>query len=280
MVAFPPCPPEARTAAETACGGVVELKELTNRRGSAVWKATGPVGTVAVKTGYDDAVAVTVREAAMLDALPGHEVTAGRYDGGAWLVTPWHDGPSTWKTFTAVRAGDGDRAPALRAAVELCRAVADLHASGWVHADLQPAHGIHTPDGVRLIDFAWSRPEPHGPVDGYRGGIVHLMAPELAIAARDKNPVLATRHSDVYALAGTLWTCASGTWPLDYQAAGIDRQAVGQDGIRDAIATGGIPLSPATWSTFHDALRPVLTAPPEHRPTAAELAQILCTVEQ
>ncbi|HEY8982373.1 MAG TPA: hypothetical protein VIU15_22650 [Streptomyces sp.] len=279
MVAFPSCPPEARSAAESVCGGPVELKELTNRRGSAVWKATGPTSAVAVKTGYDDAVAVTVRETAMLNGLPGYEVTAGRYDGGAWLVTPWYDGPSTWQTFTTARADEGDRAPALRAAVDLCRAVADLHASGWIHADLQPAHGIHTPDGVRLIDFAWSRPETHGPVDGYRGGIVHLMAPELAQAARDKQPVLATRQSDVYALAGALWTCASGAWPLDYQTAGHDRQTAGPDGTRDAIATGSIPLAPPTWPAFHNALHPALTALPEHRPTAAELAQILLNIQ-
>ena len=51
MVAFPPCPREALAAAEAACGGRVELKELTNRRGSAVWKASGPAGVVAVTPG-------------------------------------------------------------------------------------------------------------------------------------------------------------------------------------------------------------------------------------
>ncbi|MFI6626470.1 hypothetical protein [Streptomyces sp. NPDC050528] len=282
MVAFPPCPREALAAAEAACGGTVELKELTNRRGSAVWKVIGPAGTAAVKIGYDDGAVVTLREAAALAAMD-HSVygaVSGSYDGGSWLVTPWFSGPSTWKVFTPVREGTGGREAALRGGADLCRSVANLHASGWIHADLQPSHGVHTPEGVRLIDFAWSWHEGQEPVNGFRGGIVHLMAPELAAAvAREDGPVTPTRRSDTYALAGVLWTCAAGGWPLDYKAAGIDRQAAGPDGVRNAIATGRVPLTPAVWPEFQDALRTVLSAVPEDRPTADELAELLLKVE-
>ncbi|MDQ1019886.1 serine/threonine protein kinase [Streptomyces afghaniensis] len=282
MVAFPPCPREALAAAEAACGGRVELKELTNRRGSAVWKASGPAGVVAVKIGYDDGAVVTLREAAALAAMDhsGYGSVSGSYDDGSWLVTPWFSGPSTWKVFTPVREGTGGGHEAvLRGGADLCRTVADLHASGWIHADLQPSHGIHTPEGVRLIDFAWSWQEGHEPVNGFRGGIVHLMAPELAAAvARGDGPVTPTRPSDTYALAGVLWTCASGEWPLDYKAAGVDRQVVGPDGVRDAIATGRVPLTPAVWPEFQDALRPALSTAPDDRPTAGELAELLLKV--
>ncbi|MFE9597106.1 hypothetical protein [Streptomyces hokutonensis] len=269
-------------AAEAACGDTVELKELTNRRGSAVWKATGPVGTVAVKIGYDDGVAVTLREAAALATmdLSGYGAVSGPYDGGSWLVTPWFNGPSTWKVFTSAREGTGGREAALRGGADLCRSVADLHASGRIHADLQPSHGIHTSEGVRLIDFGWSWHEGQEPVSGFRGGIVHLMAPELAAAvARRDGPVTPTRRSDTYALAGVLWTCAAGGWLLDYQAAGIDRQAAGPNGVRDAIATGRDSLTPVVWPEFQDALRPAISATPEDRPTVGELAELLLKVE-
>ncbi|MEU3098495.1 hypothetical protein ABZ690_28010 [Streptomyces sp. NPDC006967] len=282
MVAFPPCPPEALAAAEAACGGTVDLKELTNRRGSAVWKAAGPEGTVAVKIGYDNGVAATLREATTMVSMgvAEYEAISGSYDGGSWLVTPWFTGPSTWAVFTPAREGTSGREAALRGGADLCRSVADLHASGWIHADLQPSHGIHTPAGVRLIDFAWSWHEGEEPVSGFSGGIVHLMAPELAAAvARGDGPVTPTRASDTYALAGVLWTCASGGWPLDYKAAGIDRKAAGPDGVRDAIATGRLPFAPAVWPELQDALRPALAAVPEDRPTAGELAELLLKVE-
>lgn len=141
---------------------------------------------------------------------------SGTYDGGSWLVTTWFSGPSTWKVFTDAGEGTGGREAALRGGADLCRSVAGLHASGWVHADLQPSHGIHTPAGVRLIDFAWSWCEGEEPVSGFRGGIVHLMAPEIAAAvAHGDGPATPTRSSDTYALAGVLWTCTSGGWPLD-----------------------------------------------------------------
>ncbi|WP_282203493.1 protein kinase family protein [Kitasatospora fiedleri] len=152
-------PSEARaalTAAEAACGPL-ELAEISDRRGSAVWKASGPRGVVSIKLGTGEAAEVTAREASVLDQLPDYAVTVGRFDGGVWFVTPWLAGPSTWDVFRPVRKGDGGRGGALAAAVDLCRAVADLHEAGWVHGDLQPQHGIHTERGVRLLDFAWSR---------------------------------------------------------------------------------------------------------------------------
>lgn len=158
MVEFSACPPQALAAAEAACGGRADLKEITDRRGSAVWKATGPTGTVAVKIGYGEGQAVTTREATTLEALdlPEYEVTSGNYEGDSWLVTPWFNGPSTWEVFTPVRKHTEGQAQAVAAAIELCQAVAILHARGWVHTDLQPSHSIHPPRGVRLIDFAWS----------------------------------------------------------------------------------------------------------------------------
>ncbi|REK88783.1 hypothetical protein DY245_19095 [Streptomyces inhibens] len=282
MGEFPLCPAAARVAAEAACGAQVELKEITNRRGAAVWKATGLDGAVAVKAGGGEGAAVTRREAAVLESIgwPDHLLASGEDDGLSWLVTRWFTGPSTWQVFTPVRRGAGGRRRALTSSVDLCRAVAELHASGWVHSDIQPSHGIHTDHGVRLIDCSWSWREGTEPAGDFRGGITHLVAPELAASINAGiQPVTPSTAAEVYALAGTLWTCITGRWPLDYAAAGIDPHRLTPAELRAHLATGRIPLDTAApWPKFQDVLRPVLLAEPAERPAAAELAQALAEV--
>ncbi|MDH6135141.1 hypothetical protein P3T37_004551 [Kitasatospora sp. MAA4] len=279
MGEFASCPPEAVKAAEAVCGPV-ELKEITDRRGSAVWKATGPMAAVAIKLGIGEAAEVTAREASVLDQLPGYTVTADRAGDAVWFVTPWLVGRSTWEVSRTSREGAAGRSMALAGAVDLCRAVADLHALGWVHGDLQPSHGIHTETGAKLIDFAWSWQVGTTPWSVFQGAMVHLMAPELAAwISTGPQPVKTSPAAEVYALAGVLWTCATGDWPLDYRAAGINRKQAGPEGLRDAIATGTLPLTLATpWPELQAVLRPVLLSGPADRPTAAELGDALAAV--
>ncbi|MER8099313.1 hypothetical protein [Kitasatospora sp. NPDC094016] len=265
----------ALTAAEDICGPV-ELEEISDRRGSAVWKASGPRGVVGIKLGTGEAAEVTAREASVLEQLPDYSVTVGRFDGGVWFVTPWLSGPSTWDVFRPVRKDDNGKDSALAAAVALCSSVADLHHDGWVHGDLQPQHGIHTDDGVRLLDFAWSRQLGTLPWSTFDGTMIHLTAPELA--ARIMNgpqPVETTQSADVYALAGTLWTCTTGTWPLDYETAGLGK-GTPLDALRKAIAHRAIPLSTRLpWPSLQARLRHVLMAASDDRPTAAELTMLV-----
>ncbi|MER7674917.1 hypothetical protein ABTY61_41585 [Kitasatospora sp. NPDC096128] len=270
---------EALTVAEGICGPF-ELEEISNRRGSAVWKASGPQGAVSIKLGTGDAAEVTAREAAVLDQLPGYTVTAGRFADGVWYVTPWLAGPSTWDTFRPVRKGEDRKAQALAAAVGLCRAVADLHEAGWVHGDLQPQHGIHTEQGVRLLDFAWSRQIDTTPWTTFDGTMIHLTAPELAARIiNGPQPVETTQPADVYALAGTLWTCATGKWPLDYETAGLGKETPLEE-IRKTIAHQAIPISTAMpWPGLQARLRYVLLAAPDDRPTAAELVKLIQVVD-
>ncbi|WP_244215478.1 hypothetical protein [Kitasatospora purpeofusca] len=242
MGEFPPGAAVALKAAEEVCG-LVELEEISDRRGSAVWKASGPQGVVSIKLGTGEAAEVTAREASVLDQLSEYTVTAGRFDDGVWYVTPWLAGPSTWEVFRPVRKDTGGRREALEAAVGLCRAVADLHGAGWVHGDLQPQHGIHTEDAVRLLDFAWSRQVGSTPWRRFDGTMIHLTAPELAARIIDgPQPVDTTQTADVYALAGALWTCVTGRWPLDYEVAGLGR-GTSVDAMRTAIAHRVVPMS-------------------------------------
>ncbi|MFF8785465.1 hypothetical protein [Streptomyces sp. NPDC015125] len=276
MGEFPPFPAAARTTTEAVCGPPIELKEISCRRGAAVWKATGPDGAVAVKAGDGEGAAVTQREAAVLEAIgwPDYLLASGEDEGVAWLVTQWFTGPSTWQAFAPVRSGPAGKDGALSASVDLCRAVAELHSSGWIHSDLQPAHGIHTDHGVRLLDCSWSWRHGLEPTSDFRGGITHLVAPELA-ASIDVGilPVTPSAAADVYALAGALWTCVTGRWPLDYAAAGIDPVQLTPADVRAHIAGRRIPLDAAApWPAFHDILRPVLLGRASDRPTAAELA--------
>ncbi|MFE9801575.1 hypothetical protein ACFYP6_22365 [Streptomyces goshikiensis] len=242
-----------------------------------MWKATGPAGTLALKVGYGEGAQVTAREAEVLDRLPGYDVVSGTCEGTVWMVTPWFEGPSTWGVFKAVReTGEGlERAKA--AAVSLCRTVAALHDSGWVHSDLQPAHGIHTSDGVRLLDLSWAWRGDFVPGPEFRGGIVHLVAPELAASINvGIIPVTPSKAAEVYALAGSLWTCITGRWPLDYKAASIDTKEIGPAKTRAHIANRRIPLDTSTpWPALQDVLRPVLLGRTGDRPTAAELADLL-----
>ncbi|MEW1718414.1 hypothetical protein [Streptomyces sp. NPDC093109] len=218
--------------------------------------------------------------------IPGYALGSGLDDGDgddgddgggvSWLVTQWFAGPSTWKVFGALRKSAEGYGEAVAAAVALCRTVAGLHASGWVHSDLQPSHGIHTDSGVRLIDFAWSWRPGMEPTNDFRGAIVHLTAPELAASIdAGVRPVIPSMSAEVYALAGTLWTCATGRWPLDYDAVGFDRTtplAV----RRTAVAERRIPLDGARpWPALQGILRPVLLGARDDRPTAAELADAL-----
>ncbi|MFJ1751314.1 protein kinase [Kitasatospora sp. NPDC088134] len=283
MGEFPAGAAAALKAAESLCGPVT-LTAISDRRGSAVWKAGGSEGAVAVKLGTGEAAEVTAREASVLERLPGYDVLVGRIDGGGvWYVTRWEEGPSTWQRFRSVRAGRADARPeALASAVQVARAVADLHGPGWIHGDLQPAHALHTADGVRLIGFAWSRRLGETPWTAFRGTMVHLTAPELATdITAGGQPVLTTFLSDVYALAASLWTAATGDWPLDYEAAGIDRKAAGPVVLLEAIGERTVPLTPTeAWPELQQVLKDVLLTDAKDRPPATELADRLTALHE
>ncbi|MER5869165.1 DUF6624 domain-containing protein [Streptomyces sp. NPDC002044] len=92
-------------------------------------------------------------------------------------------------------------------------------------------------------------------------------------------PVTPTRAQEVYALAGALWTCITGRWPLDYAAAGIDVQNLSPVQLRSRVANRRAPLDTETpWPELQEILRPVLLSKSKDRPTAGELASLMAAL--
>ncbi|WP_414169918.1 hypothetical protein ACMATS_32580 [Streptoverticillium reticulum] len=249
------------------------MSPVSHRRGCAVWKAEGPDGAFAVKYGYGAGADAVTREAAALAALPGYAiVAAGRRPGGAWCVAPWYEGVPCWSPLAPLRARQQKTLPA--EAVALCQETARLHELGWIHGDIQPAHVIHTRLGTRLIDFGWARRAVRTPDrPAYRGGISHLTAPETARAiAQGRQPAASTCSTDVFALAGTLWACLAGRWPVDYRASGLPPHHTPEQ-RRAVLATRSFRLTgPLPHTALQDLLRTALLSAPADRPSAAELA--------
>ncbi|MFF9897744.1 hypothetical protein [Streptomyces longispororuber] len=275
------CPAEARAAAEALCGGgPVRLTLISDRRGSAVWKATAANRAVAIKAGTGEGAAITAREADATAALwgPARRLAHGRGTDTAWFIAPWYEGPSTWTALRSVRDGVAEPATARTPMVELCDAVARLHAADWVHADLQPDHALHIEHGVQLLDCSWSwKPGSFEPSPLFCGGFVHLLPPELASSVEaGHRPVAPSRPDEAYTLAAGLWWALTGVWPLDYAAAGIAPEKLNASEVRRVIAHRRLRLSEVTvWPQAQRELRAVLVAPPEKRLSAMELGRRL-----
>ncbi|MFF7440709.1 hypothetical protein [Streptomyces sp. NPDC008122] len=267
------------TSAESHCGRPVRWDLISSRRGSTVWKGVGPTASVALKVGQGDGVPITSREITVAERMPGHSplIASRRTETISWLITPWQDGPSTWDVFRTVRTIHQGTREARDAAIDLCLAVADLHRRGWVHGDLQPAHAIHTKTRVQLIDCTWATSPALAPSRIFRGGLPHLLAPELAAEIEaGHRPVKVTPAAETYTLAATLWRSVTGRWPFDYTATANAEGPITGPRARQLIAGGQLPpaLAPQ-WPALLSALRTVMAAPAEARPSAHDLALLI-----
>ncbi len=253
--------------------------------GVEVWKVSGPQGEWMLKVGLGPGAQKVAREAVVWSRIAGMVPAASHGSGcryglgaaAAWLATRWLNGPSLWELFAPVRQHMAKTYEgAVTAAVETCLAVAAVHEKGWVHGSLQPWHITMTPDGVRLIDWAWAW-SPTGdlpPADAYTGALVHLSSPEML--AREELPMRITPADEVWSLAATLWWAASGRWPRDYRAMGIDPDTFTAAELANVVVRHRAPLGRlGHWPELETALRTVLTAPEEKRPTAMSLARHL-----
>lgn len=278
------------------CGGV---RLVTDRRGSRVYQLRFPTGDIALKLavhnneeqGVREAHRLARREATVLADLPtfvpGYLIDSGDLDGGgSWLALRWVEGITVRRLFTPARHGDNSptlRERLLRAALDIAHRLAQLHALGWRHADLQPAHILLGPTTVHLIDFALAQgPHPLQPEVTYRGGLVHFTAPETAaeiLATPDSRGITINEPAEVYALAAVLHHAWTGQVPTNY----TDNRAHWQAKLTDIAHKRQHDLAsirPWPWSGFENVLRQALTFEPEGRiPSMASFRDALSSVE-
>lgn len=273
-------PTHGRTVVEALAGTVAQWTPVGGHDGVELWRVSGLLGSWKLKAGVGPGAASVAREAAVRSQLTGmwpavsngSRTRHGSGGGAAWLATPWVTGPTLWELFAPVRDRTGKcQEEVLGAAVDTCVSVAAVHLRGWVHGDLQPHHVIVAPDGARLIDWsrAWSADSDVHPAGG--AGLVHLASPEML--ARAERPTCTTAADETWMLAAMIWWAASGRWPRDYRALGIDPSMFTETELAKVIVRHPAPFGGLDhWRQLDTVLRAVLDAPEASRPPAADLA--------
>ena len=134
-------------------------------------------------------------------------VAAGETDGIAFVAVDWLDGDDL-RTVLARGAMPIDAT--IRIATELCRALAAVHAAGYVHRDLKPANVIIAGRGATLLDFGLA--QRIGPDRLARLGTAAYLAPELISRA---GHALVDPRGDLYALGCVVFECLAGVPPFE-----------------------------------------------------------------
>lgn len=201
-----------RLGRRVAVGNFADVSEATREDGADV-VAVKRLHAHAARDPAIQALFARERETAMTvpphpGLVPGLEV--GDADGRPWLAMPLVAGADLRRRLDAGAAPDPARARTIVA--ELCAALAHLHASGWIHGDVNPSNILVEPAGdagasgvgtlhARLCDFGIARPpgEP-GPVRGTHA----YMAPEQ-VRGEPWTPA-----TDVFALGVVIWELAAG----------------------------------------------------------------------
>ncbi|WP_416978012.1 protein kinase domain-containing protein [Streptomyces sp. T028] len=254
---------------------------VINRRGSTVWEVFGPRGRYAVKVGCPiEATAdwpgqpwtalAPAREGAVLHHLGFDEIAYGEWEQGTWNFQPWHEGPDLYQLWEPCRRPDSSIAPHTSVALGCVEALAELHAKGWAHGDVQPAHFIIGPERTHLIDLALARGGhvPQGYDFPFRGCLVHYEAPEIARSVLATGEAEPTQEADIYALGASLLISATGWRAVEYPDDAprpVQREAVANGRRRTVKAPGELG----------DLIDAMLSHAPEDRPTIYEVGKAL-----
>lgn len=133
------------------------------------------------------------------------------------------------RTFTA--------AEVTRLGVDLCAAVAAVHAAGLVHRDIK-AQNVMLEDGGRLVLMDFGAGHEAGDSTGKAtAGTPLYLAPEVLSGGA------ATRRSDVYSIGVVLFRLLTGSYPVfGGDLAGLRRAHATGDGADARLERAGIPV--------------------------------------
>lgn len=254
---------------------------VLNRRGSTVWEVDSHRGRYAVKLGHPiEATAewpaqpwtalAPAREGAVLHRLGFEEIAYGEWERGTWNIQPWHEGPDLYRLWEPCRAQASSIEPRISVALDCVEALTELHAKGWAHGDVQPAHFIVGTERTHLIDLALARGGhvPEGYDFPFRGCLVHYEAPEISRSVLDTGEAEATQAADVYALGASLLISATGWRAVEYPDDAprpVQREAVA-NGRRRPVTVPGV---------LGEVIEAMLGHAPEERPTIYEVGKAL-----
>lgn len=254
---------------------------VLNRRGSTVWEVETQQGRYAVKLGYPiqatsewEAQEWTAlapgREGAILQHLNRDHVSYGDWDHGTWNVQPWYQGDSLYDLWQPHRTEGASSEPDLGEALSCAEAVAALHATGWAHGDIQPAHLIISHGGTALIDLALAHGGdiPTAYDFSYRGCLVHYESPEISRSVLETGTATPTMETDVYALGASLFISATGLRHVAYpdDASRKDQRQAIVDGPHRPVNVPGV---------LGKLIKAMLSPDPADRPTSAEVCREL-----
>ncbi|MBA9005939.1 protein kinase domain-containing protein [Thermomonospora cellulosilytica] len=241
---------------------------LHDRRGTTLYRA----GDTAVKI---TSGLMAGREGEILRVLGAEPYRDHGWDGErSWLALRWIDGISLWD---ALDPAHQDVTPATRHRIltkvgAAVRALADLHAVGWTHGDLQPDHIIFEGDTTHLIDLACAQGPADVPFYVHRGGLAHTTAPEIATAILTSDDHVATTpQADIWSLGASLWWSWTRTTPIAYTDPAARRPQL----LADVAAARRADLTstrPWPFPQLEELIMACLAADPGSRPTAKELA--------
>ncbi|MEU0370027.1 protein kinase [Streptomyces sp. NPDC006283] len=254
---------------------------VLNRRGSSVWDVECARGRFAVKLGYPIEATpewpgqpwtalAPAREGAVLHRLGADDIAYGEWEHGTWNVQPWREGPDLYRLWEPCRTEGSSVEPHTSVVLGCVEVLAELHAAGWAHGDVQPAHFIVGLERTHLIDLALARGGhiPGGYDFPFRGCLVHYEAPEIARSVLATGEAEPTQAADIYALGASLLISATGWRAVEYPDDAprpVQRQAIA-DGRRRSVTVPG-ELGPLVEA--------MLSVTPEDRPTIYEVGKAL-----
>jgi eukaryotic-like serine/threonine-protein kinase len=192
---------------------------------------------------------------------------AAEHDGRAGMWTDLLRGKDL-ETLLAEQGPFGEREAAM-IGIDLCRALAAVHAAGLLHRDVKAANVIREEGGrIVLADFGIvaERPVAGGPVgEAPAAGSPLYMAPE-ALRGEPSSPA-----SDLYSLGVLLFRLTTGRYPVEADSLGalMDRH-------RDGTLLRLLDARPGLTPRFARAVESALTPDPKGRyATAGEMAAAL-----